>query len=90
MQGLIRFVRCWIFTPLPYVDLQQGDTIITSGNSHIFPEGIMIGTVENVSGTEQLFKTARVKFSVDYNRLYYGYIIQDAQKEELDQLNPEQ
>jgi rod shape-determining protein MreC len=71
-----------------HVDLSKGDTIITSGNSHIFPEGILIGTVESVSGSDQLFKTASVKFSVDYNRLYYGYIILRADKEELEQLIP--
>jgi rod shape-determining protein MreC len=71
-----------------HVNLQKGDTIITSGNSHIFPEGILIGTVDSVSDTDQLFKTATVKFSVDYNRLYYGYIILYSEKKELEELSP--
>jgi rod shape-determining protein MreC len=73
-----------------HVDLQKGDTIITSGNSHIFPEGIMIGTVEKVRESDQLFKTAEVNFSVDYNHLYFGYIIDNSQKDELEQISPEE
>ena len=30
-----------------HADIQTGDTLITSGFSSIFPEGIMIGTIEN-------------------------------------------
>ena len=71
-----------------HVDLQRGDTILTSGNSHIFPEGIMIGTVEEVHSTEQLFKTADIRFAVDYNRLYYTYVIENSGFEELERLRP--
>jgi rod shape-determining protein MreC len=72
-----------------HVNLQPGDTIITSGNSHIFPEGIMIGTVDKVNAREQLFKTATVVFSVDYNQLYYAYIIENTSRDELMQISPE-
>lgn len=72
-----------------HVDLRRGDTILTSGNSHIFPEGIMIGTVDRVYGAEQLFKKAKVVFSVDYNHLYYAYVIDNENYEELKQLSPE-
>ena len=59
-----------------HVHVSKGDTIITSGNSHIFPEGIMVGVVEETSDREgQAFKTASIRFSVDYNRLYYVYVI---------------
>ena len=40
-----------------FVNLLPGDTILTSGNSQIFPEGLMIGTVEYVDDEmENLFK----------------------------------
>jgi len=71
-----------------HVDLQKGDTIITSGNSYMFPEGIMIGTVESVYETDQLFKSADLLFSVDYNQLYYVYIIENRNREELIQISP--
>jgi rod shape-determining protein MreC len=72
-----------------HVDLNPGDTIITSGNSHIFPEGIMIGTVEEVHGSEQLFKSAGVRFSADYNQLYYVYIIENNFRDELKEISTE-
>jgi rod shape-determining protein MreC len=71
-----------------HVELTDGDTIQTSGNSHIFPEGIMIGTVIKVHETDELFKSADIEFSVDYNKLYYVYIIENIYKEELIQINP--
>ncbi len=72
-----------------HVELQKGDTVITSGNSHIFPEGIMIGTIEEVHPTDQLFKSADIRFSADYNQLYYVYLIENANKEEINQIAPE-
>jgi rod shape-determining protein MreC len=67
-----------------HVQLYQGDTIVTSGNSLIFPEGIMVGEVEeyNVLPNEK-FNTATIKYSVDYNNLYYVYVIVNLKKKEL-------
>ena len=72
-----------------HVELQPGDTIITSGNSHIFPEGILIGTVDKVYDTQQLFKSADIRFSVDYNRLYFVYIIESMEREEILKISPD-
>lgn len=72
-----------------HVELSNGDTIQTSGNSHIFPEGIIIGTVDTVYETDQLFKSADIRFSVDYNRLYYVYIIESKHRQEIKQISPE-
>jgi rod shape-determining protein MreC len=64
-----------------------GDTVITSGFSLIFPEGIMIGTVRDISMDEgDNFYTIGIDFSVDYNRLDNVYIIKNFHKEEMDWL----
>ncbi len=70
-----------------FVNLYPGDTILTSGNSQIFPEGIMIGTVENVEeGVENLFRKGKVRFSIDYNQLSYVYVIDNSFKDEIKHL----
>ena len=67
-----------------HVNLVPGDTILTSGNSQIFPEGLMIGTVEYVEDEmENLFKKGKVRFSIDYNQITYVYVIGNSSREEI-------
>lgn len=67
-----------------HIVLMPGDTVITSGNSHIFPEGIMIGTVINFQPSpDQLFNTARILFATDFTSLNYVYIIENKYIEEI-------
>ncbi|MDD5507512.1 MAG: rod shape-determining protein MreC [Bacteroidales bacterium] len=64
-----------------------GDTVITSGMSQIFPEGIMIGTVHDIDKDEgDNFYTLSIDFSVDYNSISQVYIVRNFYKEELDRL----
>jgi len=81
--------RQGLLTDIPtHVNLHKGDTIITSGNSFIFPEGILVGTVEeHLIDEGGKFNKARINFSVDYNNLYFVYVIVNLMKEE--QLNLE-
>lgn len=71
-------------TDIPsHLQLLYGDTIITSGNSLIFPEGIVIGTVENyISRIGSNLNSAVIRFSADYNNLRHVYIINNIRKEE--------
>ncbi|MEZ5198818.1 MAG: rod shape-determining protein MreC [Bacteroidales bacterium] len=70
--------------------LSKGDTIITSGNSFIFPEGVLIGTVDEYeSKAGEKFGSARVRFSVDFNKLYYVYVITNLLVEEQLSLEPD-
>jgi rod shape-determining protein MreC len=65
-----------VLSEIPYhVNVQEGDTIVTSGYSTIFPEGILIGTVSSFEVEESNFFTINVKLSVDFNQLNYVYII---------------
>ncbi len=69
------------------LELSREDTIITSGNSYIFPEGILIGTVEEYySKSNEKFNKALINFSVDYNNLYFVYVISNIMKDEVMEL----
>lgn len=47
-----------------------GDTIVTSGHSGIFPEGVMVGTIDDVSDIDDgLSYYLRIKLSVDFGKL---------------------
>lgn len=66
-----------------------GDTIETSGYSAIFPEGIMLGTIEKIKlepGSN--YYSLDVKYSADLSRLQTAYIVKDLlQKEKLELLD---
>ncbi|GAP43924.1 rod shape-determining protein MreC [Lentimicrobium saccharophilum] len=61
-----------------HVKINKGDTITTSGYSHIFPEGIMMGTVEEIEvETGDHFYTIHFRFSADLNSLRQVYIVKN-------------
>ncbi len=64
-----------------------GDTIITSGFSNSFPEGILIGTISDFKIEKgDNFYTITIKFLNDFNSISYVNIIQNLMKPELDEL----
>lgn len=70
-----------------HIELYPGDSIVTSGNSLIFPEGIMIGTIrEYMQSANQDLSEAIIKFSADFNKLQFVYIIENHMKPEADTL----
>ncbi len=69
------------------IPLKIGDTIITSGFSQDFPEGITVGYIKSFDKDKGTgFYVVDIKFSVDYNKLEYVYIVKNFFKEELIQL----
>lgn len=73
-----------------HLQLFRGDTIVTSGNSLIFPEGIRIGNIEIYYDTDgESLNKALLRFSNDFNALYHVYIIQNLKREELLNLKEE-
>jgi rod shape-determining protein MreC len=62
----------------------KGDTIVTSGYSAVFPEGIIVGTIvsneKNFSGN---FETVKVKLTTDFTRLSTVRAIKNNMKPEL-------
>ena len=62
----------------------KGDTIVTSGNSTIFPPEIPIGYIHDFELKEgQSFYDIDFKFSVDFNKIRHVYIIHNMLKDEL-------
>ena len=74
-------------------DIQKGDTIITSGNSAIFPGGIPIGTAIDVQGGEtSVNRVVNVKLFNDMSSLKNIYVVKNFDKIEIRQLesNPDE
>lgn len=65
----------------------RGDSVVTSGYSTTFPEGIPVGVVvARVKGADDNFFTLRVKLASDFDRLGSVRVIKDELKSELDSL----
>ena len=70
-----------------HVMVKEGDTLVTSRFSSIFPEGLLLGFVENVNTDEtKAFYKIRFRLSVDYSKISGVYVIRNLIKEELEQL----
>ena len=66
-----------------HLEIAKGDTIVTSSYSSIFPEGVMVGTIdgfEKIAGNT--FFNVSIKLSTDFNRLSYVNIVSNLMKEE--------
>lgn len=67
-----------------HVALSRGDTIVTSGYSSIFPGGLLLGTIKDLSheGGDNFYKIS-VQLSTDFKQLNTVYIIRNRKKEEI-------
>ncbi|AXG68267.1 cell shape-determining protein MreC [Kordia sp. SMS9] len=65
----------------------ENDTIVTGGNSTLFPKGIPIGTVKNfkLNTTENLYNI-NVQLFNDMTDLEHVYVIENLHREEIDNL----
>jgi rod shape-determining protein MreC len=80
--------RFAMLTEIPFhVELMVGDTILTSGFSSIFPEGIEVGRIESFSLERGNFYDIRVELFTDFQRIYHVNVIRNYRQEE--QLNLE-
>jgi rod shape-determining protein MreC len=66
-----------------HVNIQKGDTIITSGYSSMFPEGYMVGTIAgfqpNPGGN---FYDIKVKLALDFHKLDHVFVVGNYLSEE--------
>ncbi|MDE5882168.1 MAG: rod shape-determining protein MreC [Muribaculaceae bacterium] len=70
-----------------HAKFHTGDTIVTSGYSTTFPEGIPVGTILNrIKGSDDNFFILKIKLNSDFRALSVVRIIQDDFKNELDSL----
>lgn len=67
--------------------IRKGDTIVTGGQSVIFPENINIGTIDKVEIDDQThYYTITVKLFNDMTNLGHVYIIKSKDRDELNNL----
>lgn len=71
-----------------HVQYQIGDTIVTSGYSTTFPEGIPVGKIiGRVKSEDDSFFTFKIKLASDFKSLSTVRVIKDVYKEEIDSLS---
>lgn len=67
--------------------VKVGDTIVTSGfKEALFPEGILIGKITNVSDEGGAYWNIDVKLATDYTAMDYVFVIKNTLKQEKDSL----
>jgi rod shape-determining protein MreC len=73
---------------IPYhVPVQNGDTVVTTGYSSSFPEGLMIGTISDFSiGTGSNFYKIEVMLAADFKNLVIVGLVENKQLNEIKQL----
>lgn len=70
-----------------HIQVNRGDTIVTSGLSPIFPADIPVGIVENAElGEGDSYYTIRVRLATNFRRLKYVEVIENDDLEEINAL----
>lgn len=70
-----------------HIDLQVGDTVVTSDFNSVFPPGILIGIISEVKvKSEDVYYGAVLDLATDFTSLNYAYVISDDLKNEKDSL----
>ncbi|MDO8928191.1 MAG: rod shape-determining protein MreC [Bacteroidota bacterium] len=67
-----------------HIIVNVGDTVVSSGYSNVFPEGIMIGTIKKFdveSGTN--FYNIKVELSTNFKTLKYVEVVHNTKRSEL-------
>lgn len=69
-----------------HAEFNIGDTVMTSGYSTVFPEGIMVGTIEELGDSHDgLSYLLKVKLATDFGKLSNVRVIsREGQQEQLD------
>ena len=61
-----------------HVTVNVGDTVVTSGLTNVFPEGIMVGTVAETEMTENdNYHRTKLQIATDYKTLKYVQVIRN-------------
>jgi rod shape-determining protein MreC len=71
--------RTAILSEIPlHVDIAIGDTVVTSGYSSVFPEGILVGTINDFSEPDgENYYSIQVKLSVDFKNLSHVEVVEN-------------
>jgi rod shape-determining protein MreC len=66
--------------------VQKGDTVVTSEENRIYPEGVLLGIVESAKINERAEYEINIILSTDFSTLSYVYVIENKLKDEADSL----
>lgn len=70
-----------------HMEVEVGDTLVTSGLTAAFPQGIAVGVVDKCElGSGDSYYTIRVQLSTDFRQLNYVQIIDNRDANELNKL----
>ena len=73
-----------------HVELNHGDTIVTSSYSMIFPEGLMIGTIQSFEQPEgENYYSILIQLSVDFKSISFVDIVDNLNIQEIKLLEKE-
>jgi len=76
--------KTMVLSEIPNHVIQRiNDTIVTSGYSLIFPEGLLLGTISEIDENKQgNFVDTEIKLSTDFKNITYVYVIENYQRDE--------
>jgi rod shape-determining protein MreC len=67
--------------------IKEGDTVVSSGYSTVFPGNYMIGTVQDFNtDSQEGFYQIRVRLATNFRGLHNVYLVQHSHKAEIDSL----
>ena len=70
-----------------HITYHKGDTIVTSGYSAVFPEGIIVGTIEGLArDMSDSFVSLRIKLTTNFSQLSSVRVITNSMKEQIEAL----
>lgn len=73
-----------------HIVVESGDSVFTSGLSAVFPEGLLVGVIDDVSlGENAANYKLKVKLACDFRSINYVKIVRFANKQEYEELKVE-
>lgn len=80
------YLKAEVVDVMNHINVQIGDTLVTSGHGTIFPKDINIGVVSKVKNKDQGYQKIEIKFIKDLNRINNVYVVEFENKNEIDKL----
>ena len=73
-----------------YIEVNAGDTVVTSGYSAAFPEGLIVGFIEDVQKVRKdRFYSLTVRLAADFSTLNFVRVIDNRKPQELVEIEKE-